>query len=269
MLKSAGGLAWALCALAAPAWAQSQAALTTSAPVRLCHEDEDNSVWISKDGRGASVVLVEMAAAKAGVRLTIEGMPWRRCLALVERGLMAGVLGASYTDERARYAVYPMTRGAHPVPDEARRVSTDEYSLYRAIGADISWNGKAFSNARGLIGYQTSFSIGADLKRWGVAAFDGSKSPDVILRRVVMGTLQGAALQTATGDALLNNPEFAGKIERVTPSFGPRHYFLMFGKIYYSQNEREANALWEAIEAVRKSAEYKAQEAALIEAFKP
>ena len=253
--------AW-LC-LAAPVWAQS-----ATAPLKICHEDEDNYPWVVKNGKGASVMLTELAAARTGQRVVFEAMPWRRCLSLVERGQVDGVLAISHTEERARYAVFPMTRGSHPVPDEARRLSLDEYSLYRAVGSSLNWNGKAFSGVTGPIAYQTAFSIVEQLKQWGVQPFDGSKSPEVIFRRVIMGNLQGAAIPTVTGDNLLGHAEFVGKIERVSPPLVVKPYFLAFGKSFYQDNERLVNDLWNAIEQVRKSAEYQAHEAALFAARK-
>lgn len=239
-----------------------------AAPMKICHEDEDNYPWVVKNGKGASVLLTEMAAARTGQRVVFEAMPWRRCLSLVERGQMDGVLAASHTEERARYAVFPMTRGSHPVPDESRRLSMDEYSLYRATGSSLGWNGKAFSGVSGPIAYQTSFSIAEQLKQWGVQPFDGSKSPEVIFRRILMGNLQGAAIPTATGDNLLGQPEFAGKIERLSPPLVVKPYYLAFGKQFYQDHERTVNELWSAIEQARKLPEYQAHEAALMAARK-
>lgn len=246
----------------------SVCAETQAAPVSICHEDEDNFPWFIKNGKGASVILMEMAAATAGIPVELKSMPWKRCLLQLERGDSAAALGASYTEERAYYAVYPMSRKTPSVPDEMRRLRSDEYALYRAVGSSLSWDGKALSGVlsgvRGKIGYQTSFSIGEQLKKWGIEAVEGSKSPEVILRRVLMGSLQGAALQTAAADHLLSNPEFSGKIEKIDPPLTVKSYFLVFGKDYYSQNERPANALWVAIEQARNSAEYQTRLSALI-----
>ncbi len=249
----------ALLCLSMPVRAQAQAV-----PVSICHEDEDNYPWFIKNGKGASIILIEMAAARAGTPIELKSMPWKRCLMLVERGDSAGALGASYTEERAHYAAYPMSRKAPSVPDEMRRLRSDEYALYRAVGSTLNWDGKAFSGVKGQIGYQTSFSIGEKLKQWGVETFAGSKSPEVILRRVMMGSLQGAALQSDAADHLLVHPDFRGKIEKVSPPLMAKSYFLIFGKAYYGQNERVAEALWAAIEQVRASADYQVREAALI-----
>lgn len=251
---------WAL--LAVP-WCASCTAFAQAstppvgAPVGICYEDEDNYPWFIKGGKGASVVLMELAASKAGVAVELHSMPWNRCLALVERGASAGALGASYTQERAQYAVYPMQRAKPTELNEETRLRHDVYSLYRRVGASVQWDGKSFSGLHGPIGHQTAYSIGGHLRKLGVETFDGSKSAEVVLRRVLTGDLQGAALQSEFTDRLLQLPEFQGRIEKVTPPLLEKSYFLVFNKSYFARNEPTATALWAALEKARKSAEYR------------
>jgi polar amino acid transport system substrate-binding protein len=42
--------------------------------------------------------------------------------------------------------------------DVSKRMSTDNYHLYRLKGSKVDWDGKAFSNLDGRIGAQAGFS---------------------------------------------------------------------------------------------------------------
>jgi polar amino acid transport system substrate-binding protein len=89
-------------------------------------------------------------------------MPWKHCPEGVEKGGIAGAFAASYTDERAKYAVYPLAGGK---PDPLRRLHTDGYTLLRLKGSTVGWDGHKFSNLSGPIGTQAAYSIVADLVR--------------------------------------------------------------------------------------------------------
>ncbi len=49
------------------------------------------------------------------------------------------------------------------------------------------------------------------------------------------------------------------KIEALSPVLADKPYFLIFGKPYYSKNQEVAEALWNAIPAIRQTADYRAK----------
>jgi polar amino acid transport system substrate-binding protein len=209
-----------------------------------------------KEGKGLNIVLMESAAAKIGAKLEIQKLPWKRCLGAVEDGSIHGAIAASYKDERAKFAVYPTKDGK---PDADRRLHTEEYSLYRAKGGAVSWDGTKFSNLSGSIGAQRGYSIIDNLKKWDAKVDEGGAFPKDNMKKIIGGQVQGVALTTQEGDMLLNSPEFAGKIEKIASPLIQKPYFTIFGKDYYSQNQKLADNLWAAMATVRESKDYKSK----------
>lgn len=239
-------------------------ALTAQAQaIKVCHDDAESAPWIIKDGKGLNVVLMEMAAAKAGVKLEIAALPWKRCLGEVEAGSIAGAIAASYKDERAKFAVYPTKDDK---PDAARRLYTDSYTLYRAKGGNVSWDkeGSKFVNLTGSIGAQRGYSIIDDLKKWGAKVDEGGGASKDNLKKLVGGQVQAVAMNTIQGDLISDSAEFKGKVEKVTPPLIEKPYYTIFGKDFYSKNQKTVDGIWAAMATVRESKEYKSKEAAVL-----
>ncbi|OAN51252.1 hypothetical protein A6A04_16480 [Paramagnetospirillum marisnigri] len=198
-----------------------------------------------------------MVAAGTGETLELTGMPWKRCLEGVEKGDIAGAFAASYTDERAKYAVYPMAEGKL---DRTRRLHTDGYTLLRLKGSSVGWDGNTFSNLTGPIGTQAAYSIASDLVRWGVSVDSNSDTPETLLRRFGAGQLQAIALLTGEAQFAMRKPYLADRVEIVSPPLTEKPYFLIFGRGYYDKNRKTVDDLWSMIEKIRESAEYKAMQ---------
>lgn len=227
--------------------------------IKVCYDDGAGDPWFLKEGKGLAIILTEMAAAKAGVKVEISALPWKRCLGEVESGAMAGALAGSYKDERAKFANYPM---AGDKPDASRRMYTDGYTLYRVKGNTVSWDGSKFVNMTGSIGAQRGYSIIDDLKKAGAKVDEGPATAKDNLKKLVAGQIQGLALSTLEGEVSTKAPEFAGKVEKVTPPLVEKPYFALFGKDFYSKNQKAVDGLWAAMATVRDSKEYKAKEVA-------
>ena len=224
--------------------------------IKLCHDDADSAPWLIKDAKGLNIVLMEAAAAKAGAKLEIVALPWKRCLGAVEDKSIDGAIAASYKDERAKFAVYPTTGDK---PDENRRLHTEEYSLYRAKGSNVSWDGSKFSNLTGSIGAQRGYSIIDNLKKWEAKVDEGGALPKDNMKKLVGGQVQAVALTSEEGDQLSKTPDFSGKVEKVTPPLIQKPYYVIFGKEFYSKNQAMVDSIWSNIATIRESKDYKAK----------
>jgi len=78
-----------------------------------------------------------------GINIKFKPILWTRGLELIKTGLADGITDASYNDERAAYAVYPMKAGK-PDPDKMLRLI--EYSLYKNKNSTITWDGTRFDD---------------------------------------------------------------------------------------------------------------------------
>lgn len=231
-------------------------------PVTLCNEDEDVFPWTLKNGKGLDLHLVEQAAAKAGIALKVHTTPWRRCLLEIESGQVDGGFSASYKEDRAKFAVYPSVRGK---PDASRRLHNDTYSLYRALGSSLDWNGREFSGLTGTVGVPGGYSIGDDLKKLGVKIDDASKTAETNFLKLVAGRVQAVAALTMEADRLIkSNPDLVGKVEKIKTPLVEKPYFLIFGKAFYTREPKLVEDFWTMVATVRKSAEYRAKESAAL-----
>ncbi|MDK2123621.1 substrate-binding periplasmic protein [Parachitinimonas caeni] len=227
------------------------------ATVKLCFENEDVFPWILKNGKGLNLIMVDMISRKAGIKIEPVGLPWKRCLNELQSGGMDGAFAASYKDDRAVFSVYPMKDGKH---DPSRRMMMDSYSLFRAKGGGIGWDGSKLNGLSGPIGAQPGYSIIDQLKAAGATVDDGGKTADDNLRKVLAGRVAAAALQTLEGDNSLHTAEFNGKLEKVSPPLTEKPYYMIFAKPFQAKYPKAVEDLWAAVAAVRESPDYKGAE---------
>ena len=224
--------------------------------VKLCYDDANNYPWLDKNGQGLNNRLIDLAAQQSGVKVLQVALPWKRCLASIASGEMAGGFAASYSAEREAYADYPRT--AEGKLDPARRMKTDGYSLYRAKGTIAFWDGKAFVNLTGRIGSQLGYASAAELRRHGATVYESGDSPETAMKHLIAGDIQLLALMTYEGDALLSRTELGVKVEKIPSPFIEKPYFVIFNRDYHQSNRRTVEAFWAGLAVARESAAFKA-----------
>jgi len=235
------------------------AASARPASLVFCHEDQDSYPWVLKDRPGLNVLLMRQLEREIGVPVRLVALPWKRCLAELAANSVDGAFAASFKAERLEMGRYPM--GKDGKPDPALRLHMNSYSLYRTRGSALHWNGSRLDNLSGTIGSLAGHSIIDVLRDMGVPVDDRSKSPVETLRKVVMGRLQGAVLQTSrVTHVLANNPDLAAAIERDPTVLDERPYFLLLSFKLVEQEPAFSEQLWRQIERVRESSQFKRSE---------
>ena len=101
-----------------------------------------------------------------GINIKLKPIMWSRGLELIKASLADGIINASYNDERAAYAIYPMKAGK---PDPAKMLRLAEYFLYKNKNSTITWDGTKFAGIDGDIVSISSFAIVKDLRKMGIA----------------------------------------------------------------------------------------------------
>lgn len=239
--------------LAAPA-AMARASLT------FCHEDQDSYPWVLKDRPGLNILLMRQLERELGMQIKLTALPWKRCLAEMTANNVDGAFAASFKADRLEMGHYPVGRDGKP--DPALRLHMSSYSLYRAKGNPLRWNGSRFEHLSGQIGTLASHSIIDFLAQRGVGIDERSKSPVETLRKVALGRLQGAALQTSRADHVLAQmPELALALERDPIMLEERVYYLMLSFKLVEQEPVLADTIWKLVERIRESAQFKRTEA--------
>ena len=226
------------------------------ASLLFCHEDQDSFPWVLKDRPGLNVLLVRQLEREIGVPIRLVALPWKRCLAELAANSVDGAFAASFKAERLEMGRYP--NGKDGKPDPALRLHMSSYSLYRARGSALHWNGSRLENLNGAIGSLAGHSIVDLLREMGVPVDERSKSPVETLRKVAMGRLQGAVLQTPRVSHLLGiHPDLAAAIERDPTVLEERPYFLMLSFKLVEQEPSFSEQLWKQIERTRESPQFK------------
>ena len=213
--------------------------------VTVCYDETAVRPWVN----AAGVSLLKATASLQHVEFEQVALPWLRCLRNVSNGTMAGAIGASYSDERAAFAVFPAT--ADGQLDPSRRMNVSSYSLYRAKGTKTQWDGKQFTNLASRVVVQRGHSVVADLTKMGVLVDQSAGDAETVLRMVMAGRSQLGALVTELGDEMLTKPEFRRQVEKITPPLVVKSYYLIFGKRYYENNTRLVEELWNHLAVVR------------------
>ena len=222
--------------------------------ITLCHEDKSSYPWLLENGQGLSQRMMLMVGRKLGIDIQSKEMPWLRCMNEVKMGHIDGLYKISFRRERMELGIYPMKNGQ---PDPDFRMLVDQYYLYRVKNAKLSWDGSVFKNSEKGIAAQAGFSIVEFLKQHGLFVDSSARSQDVILHKLLLGRVDGAALQSREADALIESDStLKDNLEKIGPPLQTMPYFLIFSHSFYRQYPDMVWRIWHAIAEVRESPAY-------------
>jgi polar amino acid transport system substrate-binding protein len=226
------------------------------ASMKLCYEKEDIHPGVLKAKPALKIVLIGAIEKKLGIKFELAALPWKRCLDELKAGSFDGIVAASFKPDRLELGTFPMVAGK---PDETKAMMFGGYTLYRLKGSNLAqWDGKTLA-VKGSIGAQPGYSIIDQIKGLGGKVDDGTRTAEDNLRKLLAGRVAAVALQTLEGENLVNNnPEFSGKIEKVSPALVNKPSYLMLSKQFVAKHGDFSKTVWNAAEQVRESAEFKA-----------
>ena len=219
--------------------------------MKVCMVDVEVPPWIVNEGEGLANVFVREVMKRLGVAVSFERMPARRCFLEMQKGESDMALGSYMPDRGA----FPM---AGEQPDTKRRVTTLSYSLYRAKGSAVAFDGKSVTGAGNLpIAVPQGGSVVEMLKQMNLSIDESARLPEQLLHKVVLGRVSAAATLTESGDMRITAPEFAGKLERVDPPLIARPYYLILSRKFVAANPAFAEQIWDTVPLVRDSAAFR------------
>ncbi len=161
--------------------------------IPLCFERQEVLPWRTLDGGGLNFELLNEVARRIGVEFDYQSMPWKRCLAQLKANQVGGAFAVSFSQERLALGAYPGGQKADP----AQRMHIDRYVLARRKGSRVDWDGKAFRNLEGRVGFQLGYSVGDFLRAQGVLVDEGSQRSDELLQKLVSGRVEAVAVALA------------------------------------------------------------------------
>ncbi len=199
-------------------------------------------------------LLEKMAVSRAGYALELHRESNRRCLEDLRANSISADAAVSANEATLAVAVFPRKGNAI---DKQRALAVGRTVTFRLKGAGAAWDGHAFSP----IGTRVLIPAGmllvtTKLNQLGVAYDDGASNMDLI----------GAKLLAQRGDIaigleydvaeLLRKEEFAGKLEVLPTPFTITEYYLVFSREFYAKHADQAENIWNAVAAMRRSAEF-------------
>lgn len=240
--------------------------MAAAAELTLCAEAADVRPWRTRDHQGLNFTLLNRAAKLAGVSFKYETTTWPRCLAKLKAGEVDGAFAASFKPERTAIGVFP--GGASP--DPRKRLHVDRYVAVRKRGSGVDWDGRRFARLDGKVGTQLGYSINDSLQKLGVETDDGAQTADALVRKLAFGRVPVAGMLEGEVRAVLHaNPQQAADIEILPVPLEEKPYYLMLSNALVRGRPQVAAKVWNAIESVRESAEYRKEEReALAAAYK-
>jgi polar amino acid transport system substrate-binding protein len=228
--------------------------------LRLCYEPIDVPPWRYANGSGLNYELLTRVAKRIDVQLELQPLPWKRCIEYLKSNLVHGAIAMSFKPDRLAFGVYPgmPPLGAASAPDPAYRISNDRYVLVRRKGSQLDWDGRNFTHLNGAIGSQIGYSIASQLREMGVTVDDGSQKLGELMMKLAAGRLAGAAVLGSSVSILANkDPRLAAQVEVLPTPLVEKSYYLVLSHGFAASRPELATRLYKAIEAVRKSPEYR------------
>ncbi|MBV8635307.1 MAG: hypothetical protein JO002_12510 [Burkholderiaceae bacterium] len=234
---------------AGTAWADD------ASTIRLCTDSEDVYPWTLKSRPGLNDILLRIVESKTGQLFDLVSEPWQRCQEELRVGTVDGMYAISFASERLAIGVYPMRDNA---ADPAKRLMMDGYSLFRRQGDQaVVWDGKLLT-VHGKVGAERGRSVISQLQSLGMQVDSGSNSLEANFRKLLMGRVDAVAWRSFEGGReLMVDREFADKVERLPVLLSEKPFYLVFSRQFATKHEKLVHDIWDAVERVRESPEYR------------
>ena len=195
---------------------------------------------------GIQIELLMKAARQVGIKLIIARLPSKRVLDNLEKGQSDAALIFSYSDDRAKYAVYPMKKGN---PDSNRKIYNVGYAVYEQKNSPLQWDGKQFLNLKGAIGSILGWSVNEELSKMGLKV-EEVKTHKQNLDKLKLGRIDAVVGPEEVIDHLITMNEYKN-IEKTPKPFSEKPYFVIFNKKFKEKNSEIIEKLWDKIGEIR------------------
>jgi len=227
-----------------PAWSQK---------LRVEYADVELAPYQLGDGPGIPskpgfmVELVQLVAKEMGLTLVLERAPQLRSFRRLQGGEIDAAFGYSFVPDRMPYARYPMKDGK---PDEAARLYTQSYMFYRLKGSAFNWDGQTVSGlGEGTVGFNTAFSVGAELNRRGVKS-ESAKTTEQNFQKLSMGRIQAYVTHELAADSYLRSHPMHD-VEKIAIPLETKAYYLVLSHQFVAQDPERAERLWAKLGKLR------------------
>jgi polar amino acid transport system substrate-binding protein len=231
--------------------------------LRVCIPDVDFPPLTFVEHDGQAQDLIRHAAAAQGWLVKFEPVPVRRCLAGLVSGRYDAATPVAATVSHQTNMAFPLLAGTGTL-DERYALSEVVGLVYRAVGTSANWDGHSFSGLHTpVLFYAGTRAVADRLGALQVAGDDSAKGIEQMTKMLLHGRAQLAVGAADDVQRLLQNPQFAKRIEVLPQPFIRAQVFMAVNLHFYAEHRDSIDALWVGIGQLRAAPEWPVRAAAL------
>ena len=120
--------------------------------------------------------------------------------------------------------------------------------LFQRVGGPVSWDGRTLSGlGKPVLAPSGSLGMAEALRRIGAPMDERGRSLQANLAKLLAGRGDAAVGVWDEGKALLERPEFAGKIEMLPLPLHEQAYYLVVTRAFYDEHPTQVEIMWNKI----------------------
>ena len=226
-------------------------ALDIPKQIKITMREGDHLPYQNKSEKGQKtglyVEVVEEAARKTGISITIEAYPWKRCLVMMERGEADAIIGV-FRNKNLRKSLYFVEEP----------LAFEETTLLTYMGSNIKFTGELEEIYKYRLGIirGTTFNYEWEKKKDNFIRLDKSNKLEYLLKK-----LSARRVDLIVGNKFimqynLKKLNLSNNVIVVYPSLALNSGHLAFSRIKGESHKALAEAFNEAIEEIKKSELY-------------
>jgi len=188
---------------------------------------------------------LQSLADKYNIKIKFKGVPWKRALIMVQKGVADGLINASYNKNRDKFAYYPMKDGKL---DSTRRLNSGKtYYIYKNKNFTLSWDGEKFSNVDGAVAVKENYAVIEDLEQHRNIKLVIMAREELIIRKLIQGKIAAFAVMGSEQKEMEKIPGFTKTVIQEKEPIRKKDYFLIFSKKTYQKKKLEMEKLWNGL----------------------
>ena len=178
--------------------------------------------------------------------IRFERKPWKRCQAEVKQGETDALAVFIYTEERAKWSVFPRTDS---VLDD-RYLYQSDYLIFTYPGSNITWDGKTLLPKSATIQSVPGYVSDQRVQAMGFKPMASLQATNA-LKLIARQQLDGYILDAVVGKTLLKELALEDSVETIELPFMSHYWYIAFSKQSYAARADDIEAFWTALRTVR------------------
>lgn len=207
---------------------------------------------------GIAYDVIKEVTQRVDVDIELIRYPWKRCLAMLKKGTVDGVMGASFVEERRLFGHYPTT--PEGLVDNKRLMYSSVYWLY-TNSQSITWDGTSINMpgdgvAATILGY-SSVNL---LRKLGVEAFEEYLPSTLVTmlasNRPVLVASYATQLEALIIESVERGDIPSDLIEKMPIPLSNDEMYLLISKPFYRSHKSVAESIWDSFRKLHESGRY-------------